>query len=134
MGAERGPALTERRRRILIVDDERSIRAVLTTAFTRAGYEVHSAASATDALTICASGHFDALLSDVRMPGMNGHELIREVAAQHPDTRCCLMSAFDLECEGCGCAPRPCTLLPKPFKPTEAVLLIGQLLGDASVS
>jgi CheY-like chemotaxis protein len=83
---------------------------------------------------LCAAGHFDALLSDVRMPGMNGHELVREVVAEHPDTRCCLMSAFDLECEGCGRAPQPCTLLPKPFKPHEAIFLIGQLLGDASVS
>jgi DNA-binding NtrC family response regulator len=135
MSAEPPPTFAERRRRILIVDDEPGIRKLLTAAFARAGYEVHSAASAADAIAICESGHFDALLSDVRMPpGMNGHELVRELMAFAPDTRCCLMSGFDLECEGCGRAPQPCTLLPKPFKPHEAVARIAQLLGDGPVS
>jgi DNA-binding NtrC family response regulator len=134
MSAEQSPALPEGRRRILVVDDERSIRELLTAVFTNAGYEVHSAASGADAIIICASERFDVVLSDVRVPGMNGHELVRSIMAQHPDTRCCLMSGFALEYEGWGRAPQQCPLLPKPFKPQKAVALIGQLLGNVAVS
>jgi two-component system cell cycle response regulator CpdR len=126
------PGPTPNPRRILLVDDERSIRKLLTIAFTDAGYEVYSAASAIKAMAMCASERFDVLLSDVTMPEMNGQELVRRAAAQYPDMRCCLMSGFDLECDGCRRAP--CALLPKPFKPQDAIALIAQILGDPLVS
>jgi DNA-binding NtrC family response regulator len=106
----------------------------LTAAFTNAGYEVRCAANGADAMAICASEYFDVVLSDVRMPGMNGHDLVRSIIVQQPETRFCLMTGFDLECEGCGRASRPCTLLPKPFKPTEAVALIAKILSDTPAS
>jgi DNA-binding NtrC family response regulator len=134
MSVERSPDLPKKHRRILIVDDERTIRALLTAAFTNAGYEVRSAASGAEAMKICASERFDVVLSDVRMPGMNGHELVRRIMVQHPDTRFCLMSGFDLEREDCGRAPQQCTLLLKPFRPSQAVALITQILGDTPAS
>jgi DNA-binding NtrC family response regulator len=134
MTAEQIAGPTTRRHRILIVDDEAAIRSLLTDLFTDAGYEVYSAANAADAMALCATKHFDLLLSDVRMPGMNGHQLVREVMVEYPDMRCCLMSGCDLECSDCGRAPRPCTLLPKPFKPHEAIALIAKILGGIPVS
>ena len=121
-------------RRILVVDDEASIRTLLTALFTEAGYEVHAAANATDAMALCASNCFDVLLSDVRMPGMNGHELVRNMVVQHPNVRCCLMSGMDPECENRWRTPRQCPLLPKPFRAQQALALIAQILGDAPVS
>src|ERR1035437_5167957 len=65
--------------RILVVDDEGSIRKLLSIAFLRAGHEVRTAANAREALALCAAESFDVLLSDVLMPQVNGHELVRWV-------------------------------------------------------
>jgi DNA-binding NtrC family response regulator len=134
MTAEQIAGSTTQPRRILVVDDEASIRTLLIDVFTEAGYEVHTAANATDAIALCALKCFDVLLSDVRLPGMNGHELVRKVVVQHPNVRCCLMSGLDLERESNGHMPRQCPFLPKPFRARQALALIAQILGDTTVS
>ncbi|HEX3479300.1 MAG TPA: ATP-binding protein [Kofleriaceae bacterium] len=71
------------RRRVLVVDDEalicRAIKQVLSES-----HDVAVATNGTDALALVASSRFDFILCDVMMPDMNGHELYRRVAAQHP--------------------------------------------------
>ncbi len=106
--------------RILIVDDESSIRTLLSAAFGMAGYEVRTAPDGPEAMALCETERFDAVLSDVVMPKMNGHELARWVATRYPATRTILMSGFDLGCQECPLAER-CLLIPKPFRPGEAV-------------
>lgn len=119
--------------RILIVDDEPAIRKLLGAVFTGAGYEVRIAGSGPEAMAVCESESFDALLSDVRMPGMNGHELVRWVVVRHPAIRTVLMSGYDdIACQGCGIAPQPCWLLPKPFHPKDAVSTVTQLLENGT--
>lgn len=100
--------------RILIVDDEPGILSLLRLVFVQAGYEVFTAESSDAAIDLCGSHTFDVLLSDVRMPGMDGHALARWVAAHQPTARPVLMSGYDVECEACPLAPR-CTIVPKPF-------------------
>ena len=116
---------------ILIVDDERSLRSMLALNFARAGYEVTMAGDAFEAISLCASKVFDAMLSDVDMPKMNGHELVGWIAGNHPKIRCVLMSALNNECEECPFASR-CILLRKPFLPKEAVALITQILSEGA--
>ncbi|HEX8109573.1 MAG TPA: PAS domain S-box protein [Kofleriaceae bacterium] len=71
------------RRRVLVVDDEalicRTIEQVLSES-----HDVAVATTGSDALALVASRKFDCILCDVMMPDMNGHELYRQVAAQHP--------------------------------------------------
>jgi len=112
---------------ILIVDDERAILALLSRAFSRAGFDVTLANSAFDAMEFCNSKAFDAVLSDVDMPRMNGHELVRWIGDKHPRVRCALMSAFHIECEECPYVGR-CHVLRKPFIPNDAIALIRQML------
>ena len=120
--------------RILNVDDEQGIRKLLSMAFTRAGYQVRVAASGPEAAAICASERFDVLLSDVRMPGMNGHELVRLLVTRDCGMRVVLMSGYDdIQCQDCGLTPEPCTLLPKPFSPMAAVSLVDRMLEAAPV-
>ena len=114
---------------ILIVDDERSLRSMPAINFARAGYDVTMAGDAFEAISICKAKVLDAVLSDVDMPKMNGHEPVGWIAGSHPKIRCVLMSAFNNECEECPFASR-CILLRKPFLLKEAVALITQILSE----
>lgn len=62
-------------RRILVVDDSRAQRRILSASLTRQGYLVTEAATGEEALEICQSDRFDLILSDWMMPGINGLEL-----------------------------------------------------------
>src|SRR5689334_25423914 len=62
---------------ILIVDDESSIRSLLTATFTSAGYDVRAAPNVAAAMELCGIRSFDVVLTDVRMPGLTGHDLVR---------------------------------------------------------
>ena len=110
--------------RVLIVDDERGIRSLLVKAFTRAGYDARTASHARQAMGLCASEQYDALISDVRMPGMDGHELVRWVARTYPEIRCILMTGFDdVDCQDCPYVSR-CRYLEKPFDPMAVVATV----------
>ena len=119
--------------RILIVDDEGSIRKLLSTTFQMAGYDVRTAPDGPEAIDLCAAEPFDAMLSDVMMPRMNGHDLARWVAANRPQTRVVLMSGFDAGCQSCSFAPR-CQFLPKPFRPFEAIAMVGDALAGPPIA
>jgi CheY-like chemotaxis protein len=62
-----------------VVDDEPFIASVLTSILTRNGYRVQSAPSAHRALEMLHEGHYDLILTDHGMPGMNGLQLVTEV-------------------------------------------------------
>jgi DNA-binding NtrC family response regulator len=114
--------------RILIVDDEPAIGALLRAAFERAGYAVQVAASVADAQQACSVEEFDAVLSDVLLPDGNGHDLMRWILTWQPHAVTALMSGFDAGCEaGCPFSPR-CHLLRKPLPPREAVAVIEDAL------
>jgi DNA-binding NtrC family response regulator len=115
--------------RILIVDDEKSILSLLRAAFSQAGYEVRTAASGREAMEICGRERFDAVLSDVVMPEVDGHEFVHWLAGRHPATRAVLMSGYDHGCSDCPGA-LPHRILAKPFRPSEAVSVIDDALGS----
>lgn len=76
-------AIASPRRRVLVIDDE----ALICHAIERELAETHDvviAMTGKDALALVASRTFDLILCDVMMPGMDGHELYRRIAAQHP--------------------------------------------------
>jgi DNA-binding NtrC family response regulator len=116
--------------RILIVDDEAAIRTLLSVVFQGAGYEVRSAAAGHEAVTLLDTEAFDAVLSDIVMPGMDGHELMRWVNQRHPDTAYVLMSGYDVGCLDCP-KSAGCTMLRKPFMPRDAVSLVERVISGA---
>ncbi len=83
--------------RILLVDDEPSIRLTLGANLELADFEVVEADSAARALELLAEQHFDLVLSDVLMPGMNGVELFQQIKRTHPDVPVILMTAYALD-------------------------------------
>jgi DNA-binding NtrC family response regulator len=118
--------------RILIVDDEKAIRRMLAVSFSKAGYEVRTAAHAAEAIALLGIESVDVLLSDVVMNSMSGHDLVRWVSAHHPAVICVLMTGFDdTGCDRCPFAAG-CPRLPKPFDGKEAVAAIAEALRGRS--
>ncbi len=81
--------------RILVVEDEESVRAVISEQLQSLGYDVEQAGNAEQALVQLRAGRFDLLLTDVVMPGrLNGKGLSGEVARLWPETRIVFMSGY----------------------------------------
>ncbi|MFB1479449.1 sigma-54-dependent transcriptional regulator [Corallococcus sp. RDP092CA] len=78
---------------VLVVDDDPALLKVLGALLTQAGLTPHPASSAKDALAQLARRPIDVVLSDVRMPGMSGMELLAEVGRGWPDVPVLLMTA-----------------------------------------
>jgi PAS domain S-box-containing protein len=76
---------------VLVVDDEDSIRRVISQTLQRSGYECVQAGSAQEALEKTATQEFDIVLLDIKMPGMSGIEVLPELTFEHPDI-CVVMS------------------------------------------
>jgi DNA-binding NtrC family response regulator len=79
---------------ILIVDDEESVRDSLYNWFIEDGYRVECAEHARKALTILESDSFDIILADIKMPGMDGLEMLRRIKLLKPDSIVIVMTAF----------------------------------------
>lgn len=125
--AQSKPQLLQRHRgvkAILLVEDAEALRKLAQALLESNGFRVVPASSAEEALDIAATQRiaFDLLLTDVVMPGMNGHALAEHLSARHPGLKVLYMSGYtDSLMVGHG-ALRPGTvLLHKPF--TEEVLL-----------
>ena len=111
-------------RRILIVDDDFAVAQLLAAAFRRAGYEVATAQSGEQAVPRAGSSRFDAVISDVSMSGLDGHQTISRIRMGTPDIAAVLMSGAHVECTAACCVPvRHCTWLQKPFPPMEPGVL-----------
>ena len=74
-----------RKTHVLVVDDEELYRNALERILGRAGHQVHTARNASEALGIASSEPMDLVLCDVKMPGINGIELVRQLREIEPD-------------------------------------------------
>ena len=79
---------------ILVVDDEESVRDSLYNWFVEDGYRVECADSAKMALSILESDNFDIVLADIKMPGMDGLEMLKLIKALEKDIIVIVMTAF----------------------------------------
>jgi len=85
----------EPRSRILVVDDEAGVEKVLCGALRFEGHDCRGCNSGHKALELISSENFDAVVSDLRMPGMDGLELLRSVRKGHPHLAFLLVTAVD---------------------------------------
>jgi two-component system response regulator PilR (NtrC family) len=81
-------------RKILVVDDERSMRDFLTILLVKEGYDVMTARDGIQAQSIMNDNEFDLVISDIRMPAMNGLELLEFIKDQKPDLPVIMITAF----------------------------------------
>lgn len=112
---------------LLIVDDEVRILNSLRRSLRREGFAIHIAESARDALAVLEHESIDLVLSDQKMPGMSGLELMSEISAHHPRTKRVLITGWTEEIPP---AERKrlglLAILPKPWDDVE----LKQLLHD----
>ena len=79
---------------VLVVDDEELYRRSLGRILSRVGHQVSEARDAAEALSLLAQGGLDLVVADVRMPGLNGLELVRQIHEIDPDLPCIVVTGF----------------------------------------
>jgi two-component system nitrogen regulation response regulator GlnG len=110
---------------VWIIDDDKSIRWVLEKALSQANLTTRVFEQAEPALRQLQHEHPDAIISDIRMPGMDGLELLRRAHEAHPDLPVIIMTAHsDLESAVSSYRQGAFEYLPKPFDVDDAVELI----------
>lgn len=119
---------------VWVVDDDQSIRWVLEKALTREGFEVRLFATARECMVALDAGRPAALLSDIRMPGESGIELLQAAKRRHPALPIVIMTAFsDLESAVSAFQGGAFEYLPKPFDLQKAVDLLRRAVQESSV-
>ncbi len=103
-------------RRILVVDDEEFIRALVRERLEIAGYSVEEACNGKDALSKLADSPFTVLLTDIRMPEMDGITFLREATKVYPEIAGIVMSAHaELDTAVSALKIGACDYITKPF-------------------
>ena len=117
---------------VWVVDDDRSIRWVFEKALTREGIPFKTFAQASEALAELDNGAPQVLVSDIRMPGTSGLELLQAVKQRHPTLPVIVMTAYsDLESAVAAFQGGAFEYLPKPFDVDQAVDLISRALDES---
>jgi CheY-like chemotaxis protein len=120
--------------RILLVDDEDTVRRVTERLLQKLGYQVVSAASGEEALEKCAAQgeHFDLVLTDVVMPGMTGIEMAAEIRGERPDQKILFTSGYTTREYGRAPGQPPKPFMPKPFSMADLANAVRQVLEGRS--
>jgi two-component system nitrogen regulation response regulator GlnG len=114
---------------ILIADDEDSLRWVLEKGFRGAGYQVTAVKDGTSALREVESAPFDLILLDIRMPGIDGLSLLKQVREKRPDAQVVIMTAHGtMETAVQAMQDGAYDYLAKPFDLDAALLLAERAL------
>ncbi len=114
--------------KILLADDEPTIRLSVSDALEEAGHTLRTAKDGADAWEVLVDEHIDLLLTDIRMPRMDGITLFQRVRGEHPSVDVILMTAYG-EIDDAVAAMKDGALdyLTKPFDVEELLVRIGRL-------
>src|SRR5258705_2157292 len=119
---------------LLLVEDDNAMREMLESLFRQEGYVVSEASSAIAAMALVRETDFDVVLSDIKMPGKSGLELVGELRELRPDTPVVLMTAFgsiDTAVDAMRAGAFGYTT--KPFQPEEVIRTVKRALDRRSV-
>ena len=110
------PELSGRPIRILLAEDDEAVRTVVRRILEREGFQVMEASNGAEALGVARQGHFDAIVTDVVMPEMSGHEMVRALREEALDLPVLFISGHtDDQVARAGIAEGGYAFLAKPF-------------------
>ncbi len=121
--------------KILIIDDDTSLRRILEFNLREAGYTVHSAASGEVGLQLFAEAAPDLVISDMKMPGMTGMQVLHAVKERSPETPLIMITAFgsvDMAVDAMKAGAYD--YITKPFNRDELRLTVAKALQFSSLS
>ncbi|MDQ0207069.1 response regulator [Alkalicoccobacillus murimartini] len=81
-------------KKLLVVDDQYGIRVLLNEILQKDGYEVFQAANGVQAIEIVGKENPHLILLDMKIPGMDGLEILRRIKLTHPDMKVIMMTAY----------------------------------------
>src|SRR6266851_1092665 len=127
-GMEMGEAIAQ----VLLVDDDPAVGKALAALLCQAGLEAQHVSSASQALEALREKPFDAVVTDLKMPGMDGMQLLRQVSAQWPEVAVVMITAHGtipaaVEAMKAGAAD----FVLKPFDREEILYVIRKALASA---
>ncbi|MCF8112742.1 MAG: response regulator [Desulfotignum sp.] len=114
--------------RILVVDDEKIVRDSMKEWLAEEGYPVQTAASAQKALNLLAVDAFEVMLTDIKMPGMDGVELLSRAKEMQPDLAVVMMTAYAAVDSAVAAMKQGAVeYLVKPFDPDAVLALVDRI-------
>jgi excisionase family DNA binding protein len=135
-GVRLSPALPPRAprtaaHRVLVADDEESIRELLARTLALAEYDVETVGDARAALDRLRMADYDLLIADLRMPGMDGLLLIREARRMHPTLPVIIITGYSSEASAIEAVNLGVVgYLVKPFRVPQVLSAVARALGD----
>ena len=118
--------------KILVVDDEELIRNLVVTFLSKVGHSCTTAMNGVDALNKMKTNKFDAIITDIKMPEMDGIFLIREISKHYPEIPVMVMTAYDEEYSaGTAISVGAREFIKKPFSPMEFIIRLQKMLSDS---
>ena len=129
--AERPAARPDEPARVLVVDDEASIRELLSKTLALAEYEVDTARDGRAAIERLRLGHYDLLIADLKMPGIDGLSLIREAKRLKADLPVIIITGFSTESSAIEAVNLGVSgYLTKPFRVPQVLAAAARALGE----
>ncbi len=117
---------------ILVVDDEELIRNLIVTFLSKLGHFCLTAMDGVDALEKMKGSKIDAVITDIKMPNMNGIILTGEISRHYPEIPVMVMTAFDEEYSaGTAISTGAREFIKKPFSLDEFAIRLRKMINDA---
>jgi DNA-binding NtrC family response regulator len=119
-------------RKILVVDDDQQMRLDLSEILSMEGYDVDSAGSGEEALELVKKNGYDIVISDLKMPGMSGMELLAHIKRLKPEIRVIMITAYATIESAVEAMRRGASdYISKPFKINEIEVAVRRALEEA---
>ena len=117
---------------ILVVDDEESLRNLIVTFLSRLGHSCVTAIDGVDALDKIKGNKVDVVITDIKMPNMDGITLTSEIVTRYPDLLVMVMTAFgDEYSAGLAISTGARDFIKKPFSLDEFAIRLHKMINDS---